>query len=292
MMDIRHLKAFIAVAEELNFHRAAEKLGTVQPALSRMIRNLEDDIKVRLLERTTRHVQLTEPGKLFLSEAKSLVGQLSAAVRMTQQSAEGTVGSLTLAYMDFAVHKLLPDMLVAAATAGSDIRIELSYLSTGKQRLALMEGRIDLGIMIGQMNSPYVESMKLSDEPIIAVLPAGHRLTAKRKVTLADVMNEPILLGNEADWTAFRDIMFQLFAQEGATPRLRYEASSAAALLGLVARGLGVTFYAGQPSLYASRELAFRPLVSETKVPIFLVWRKGPKLPLIKQVLRTSGLKQ
>jgi DNA-binding transcriptional LysR family regulator len=94
MTDVRQLKAFVAVAEELNFHRAAEKLGTVQPALSRMIRNLEADMDVTLFMRTTRSVTLTESGKVFLAEARLLLSQLSSAIRTTQAAERGTMGSI------------------------------------------------------------------------------------------------------------------------------------------------------------------------------------------------------
>jgi LysR family transcriptional regulator, benzoate and cis,cis-muconate-responsive activator of ben and cat genes len=286
MTDIRHCKAFIAVAEELNFHRAAEKLGTVQPALSRLIGNLEKDLKVRLLERTTRHVALTEPGKVFLGEARALVSQMASAVRTTQSAGMGTAGTLTLAYMDFAVHKLLPDLLSAVSKANPEIRIDLTYMSTSQQRFALMEGKADMGLMIGDMSNPYVDSIRVADVPLVVGLPVKHKLQSKRSVNFADIVHEPLLIGNEADWSAFRDILFRLYAQEGESPRIAIEASSAAALLGLAARGIGITFYAGIPLLYQGSGLVFRTITPMTTIPISLVWRKGPKLPLIRQVLR------
>jgi LysR family transcriptional regulator, benzoate and cis,cis-muconate-responsive activator of ben and cat genes len=290
MTDVRQLKAFVAVAEELNFHRAAERLGTVQPALSRLIQNLENDIQVQLLKRTTRHVELTESGKTFLTEARALLQQLVAAIKITQQTAKGTAGKLTLAYMDFAVHKLLPDMLAAILKEQPDIGISLTYMSTAQQRLALIEGTIDLGILIGQMSGPYVETVKLVDEPVYVVLPATHRLSSKQKLAVADLLLDPVLLGNEADWSAFRHIIFDLYAAEGASPVVIHEASSAAALMGLVAKGLGITFYAGLPSVYEGNGLVFRRLTPERKVPISLVWRKGAKLPLVRHVLKLAGL--
>jgi LysR family transcriptional regulator, benzoate and cis,cis-muconate-responsive activator of ben and cat genes len=292
MTDIRHCKAFIAVAEELNFHRAAEKLGTVQPALSRLIGNLERDLKVRLLERTTRHVALTEPGKVFLAEARALVNQMASVVRTTQAAGMGTAGTLTLAYMDFAVHRLLPDLLSAVSKANPEIRIDLTYMSTSQQRFALMEGTADMGLMIGDMSNPYVDSVRVADEPLVVALPEKHKQQAKRKIAFADVVQEPLLIGNEADWSAFRDILFRRYAQEGASPKIAFEASSAAALLGLAAKGLGVTFYAGIPTVYQGGALVFRPIEPKTTIPISLVWRKGPKLPLVRQVLRAAGLGQ
>jgi LysR family transcriptional regulator, benzoate and cis,cis-muconate-responsive activator of ben and cat genes len=289
MADIRQIKAFVAVAEELNFHRAAEKLGTVQPALSRLIRNLEIDLKVKLFERTTRHVALTETGKLFLGEAHALIAQLANAVRAAQSTEKGESGTLTLAYMDFAVHALLPELLASVAKAGPGIGFQLIYMSTAQQRLALTEGKIDMGMMIGQMSNPLVDCLRIASERLTVVLPSGHRLAAKNSVKLADILGEPVLLGNEVEWSAFREIIFRLYAQQGANPRIGVEASSAAALFGLVTQGLGISFYAGVPKIYQSGSLVFRPLVPAETVPISLVWRKGPKLALVRQVLKVAG---
>ncbi len=290
MIDIRQCKAFIAVAEELNFHRAAEKLGTVQPALSRLIGNLERDMKVKLLERTTRHVALTEPGKIFLAEARGLVSQLASAVRNAQSACMGTVGTLTLAYMDFAVHKLLPDLLSAVSKGSPNIRINLTYMSTAEQKLALMDGKVDVGIMIGQMSNPFVDSIRLADLVLVVALSEKHVLNSKKTVAFHDIVREPVLIGSESDWSAFRDILFRLYAQEGASPAIAAEASSAAALMGLAAKGMGITFYAGIPTLYQGGALAFRPINPRTTIPISLVWRKGAKLPLVRQILKEAGL--
>lgn len=290
MTDIRQLKAFVAVAEELNFHRAAEKLGTVQPALSRLVSNLELDLKVKLLERTTRHVALTETGKLFLDNSRALIAQLGSAIRAAQSTERGETGTLTLAYMDFAVHAVLPKIISAVASNGPGIRFQLIYMATARQRLALIDGKIDMGIMIGQMSSSFTESLRIADDKIMVILPRNHRLASRKVVELVDLLEEPVLLGNETDWSAFREIIFRLYAQHGVSPRVAFEASSAAALFGLVERGLGISFYGGEPRLYQGTGLASRPLASSETVRISLAWRKGSRLPLIRQVLKMAGL--
>lgn len=290
MTDIKQLKAFVAVAEELHFHRAAERLGTVQPALSRLVRNLEQDMKVTLLQRTTRHVELTEPGKVFLDEARGIIAQLNNAVRYTQNTAMGISGRLTLAYMDFAVHQILPDLLNPLAKTNPDIRIELVYMSTSRQRSALLDGAVDMGIIIGEMTSPNVDTLRLADLPLVVGVAKSSRLAAKKKLALTDVLSEPILIGSAAEWSAFRDVIFTLFAEVGGTPNIVFEASSAAALLGLVAKGLGLTFYAGAPKLYQSADIVFLPLAPMRTLPITLAWRKGPKLQLVRHVLKLAKL--
>ena len=290
MTDMKQLNAFVAVAEELNFHRAAERLGTVQPALSRMVQNLEQDIKVKLLQRTTRHVELTESGKVFLEEARGIIAQLNSAVRNTQNAAMGISGRLTLAYMDFAVHEILPDMLAAVVKTSPNISIELVYMSTSRQRTALLDGEVDMGIIIGDMASPNVDTLRLADLPLVVGVAKSSRLAAKKKLALTDVLSEPILIGSAAEWSAFRDVIFTLFAEVGVTPNIIFEASSAVALLGLVAKGLGVTFYAGAAQLYKSADIVFVPITPKRTLPITLAWRKGPKLQLARQVLKLADL--
>jgi DNA-binding transcriptional LysR family regulator len=245
---------------------------------------------VKLLERTTRHVALTEAGKIFLIEARSLVSQLASAVRNTRAAGMGTAGRLTLAYMDFAVHRLLPDLLSAVSKGSPDIHFDLTYMSSAQQKLALMDGAIDLGIMIGGMSNPFVESVRLADEPLVVAFAEKHKQNPKLSVAFSNLVREPLLIGNEADWSAFRDILFKLYAQEGTSPTIVAEASSAAALFGLAAKGMGITFYAGMPKLYQGSSLAFRTVTPRTTIPVSLVWRKGVKLPLVQQVLKDARL--
>jgi DNA-binding transcriptional LysR family regulator len=289
MIDVRKLKAFIAVAEELNFHRAAEKLNTVQPALSRLVRALEEDVGVELLRRSTRHVELTEPGRVFLDEARGLIGQLSAMVRTTREVAAGRAGSLTLAYMDFAVHRLLPDFMSAVARHGPAIRVNLTYMSTAQQRIALTEGRADMGILIGGISNPNVDSIVVAEEPVVVALPDAHPLAGKRDIALRQVATERVVLGSVTDWAAFRDLIFDLYAEKGFVPPIAHEASSAAALMGLVAGNIGISFYAGVPRLYQGGGITFRPLRPKTLVPISVAWRKDAKLPLVRRVLKMAG---
>ena len=157
-----------------------------------MVQNLEQDMKVTLLQRTTRHVELTESGKVFLEEARGIIAQLNNAVRNTQNTAMGISGHLTLAYMDFAVHQILPDMLASVVRANPNIRIELVYMSTSRQRSAFLDGSIDMGIIIGDMTSPTVDTLRLADLPLVVGLVKNSPLSAKKKLALTDVLSEPI----------------------------------------------------------------------------------------------------
>ena len=148
MIEFRHLRAYIAVAEELNFRRAAERIGIVQPALSRTLRDLEDHLGVLLLLRNTRAVSVTPAGRVFLDEARALLQGLNRAVTVTRNAAEGRTGEITLAYMDFAVHRLVPQLLARLKANAPGIRVALTYMPTALQRDALIRNTIDAGLLI------------------------------------------------------------------------------------------------------------------------------------------------
>jgi DNA-binding transcriptional LysR family regulator len=203
--------------------------------------------------------------------------------------AEGRTGSLTVAYMDFAVHGILPELMMAVARKAPAIRINLTYMSTAQQRLALTEGRADMGILIGHVNNPNVDSRVVAEEPLSVALPDGHALAKRRTITLQQIAGLDIVLGTAAEWAAFREIVFDLYGREGLVPRIAHEASSAPALMGLVGRGIGISLYAGVPKLYQGGGVTFRPLKPSRRVPISVAWRRDANLPLVRQVLRMAG---
>lgn len=289
-IETQDLRIFVAVAEELNFHRAAERVGMVQPAVSRHIRDLELTIGTPLLIRTTRHVELTAAGKAFLVEARAILSQLEQAALAARRAADGSEGELVIGYMDFAVHRLLPDLLASVRRHEPGIRITLVYMPTGQQREALIERRIDFGIMIGAMAGPIVGHRLLAEEPMLVVLPGRHRFARRKEIAVEDLDAEDLVLGGDADWAAFRTIVAEDFAQSGRAPRIVQEASSAAALFGLVAAGFGLTLYAGRPERYLSGGLVTRPLANCRAVPIAMCWRQDQKVPLVQRLLRASGL--
>ena len=285
MIEFRHLRAFVAVAEELNFRRAAARIGIVQPALSRTLRDLEDHLGLMLITRNTRAVSVTPAGRVFLDEARALLQSLSRAVTAARNAAQGRTGEITLAYMDFAVHRLVLQLLARLKARAPGICVTLSYMPTALQRNALIQNEIDAGLLIGPVSSPRIESRAVAEDPITVALPAAHPLCAKPVLSMCDLIGEPLVLGSPVEWSAFRAILFALYAKENAVPVIAQEASSAAALFGLVAAGLGLTFYAGEPSRYASADIAIRPLANAPLVPIVLAWNRDNKPELMAQLV-------
>lgn len=275
--EIRHLRAFVAVAETLSFRAAAERAHLAQPAISRTIRDLEQRLGARLFERDTHHVALTEAGSVFLEDARALLAGLERARQAARAAEAGRQGRLTVAYMDFATHRLLPAILPAFKAREPDVSVDLIYLPTERQRVALLRGEIDIGLMIGPFDSPDVTSLTLETSPLLLGLPRAHALARRRAApTLLEAAAEPLVLGAMEGWSAFRAILARAFEQVGAAPRVVQEASTASAIFAMVGAGMGLTIHAGAPSRYDMTGLTLRPFSGALPtVQTVMSWRPG-----------------
>src|SRR6188768_2132980 len=151
--DLKHLSTFVAVAEELNFHRAAERLTMAQPAVSRIVLELEDRMGVKLLERTTRKVRLTESGRYLLEEAQDILGRIDVAENTVRLLASGTKAILRVGYTTITGHSLVPDITREFRNANPDVRVELTYLHAPAQRDKILQDEIDLGFIEGSFQN-------------------------------------------------------------------------------------------------------------------------------------------
>ena len=183
-MELRHIRYFIAVAEELNFTRAAERLRTAQPSLSQQIRDLEEEVGTPLLERTKRRVALTPAGRAFLDEARLVMAQTQRAVTMARRAAQPEPTRLAIGFLPSAEVKIFPSVLSGIRAQYPDIQVELRHMTTGEQRAALENGRIDVAFM----RLPVDEVTLIRDvvllEKIVVVLPENHELADLREIPL------------------------------------------------------------------------------------------------------------
>ena len=186
-LETRELRYFVAVAEDLHFGRAAERLGMAQPPLSRAIQQLERRLGVTLLERNRRGVALTGPGQVLLGEARTLLDGAAAAARRTQRAAAGT-NRLVLATKAGANHELLRDLLDAHAAAVQAAEIEVLLCGMGEQARMLRDGRADVAVMQRPFDAlAGFDTEDLLTEQQVAVLPAGHPLAARTALTMAEL---------------------------------------------------------------------------------------------------------
>jgi len=288
--DLKHLSTFVAVAEELNFHRAAERLATTQPAVSRIVQELETRLNVTLLERTTRSVRLTEGGRYLLGEAREILSRTEAAERYTKMLGSGAKGTLRVGYTTITGHSLVPDISRAFRAENPEVRLDLSYHSSPAQRDLIIHDQIDVGFLVGPFKSSEIKTRLVATHSVVALLRPDHPLCAKSELTVADLAEEPIVLGTDAEWPTFRRVVVDMFQKEGYVLSVAQEATSMLGILGLVTAGMGVTMFCGLPRFCGSEAVVSRPI--RTKSPVLVethvAWKRSKTSRTIGNFVESS----
>lgn len=279
-MELRHLRYFVAVGEELHFSRAARRLGMAQPPLSRRIRDLEEELQLKLLERTKRRVTLTAPGRVFLSDVRTLLSQVDRAVQRAQRAQRGEVGELsigTLAAMDVTS---FPKIVRVFHERHPEIALTVRNLTTPEQVAALRDRRIDIGFLRASIRLPWLTVEKLLSEEIILALPREHRLAPLRRVPAAAMANEPGVFLRRSQAPTFTDIVLSVYRSAGRTATVSQEADHPDALLGYVAAGLGVALVPASFQAVSRPGIIYRPVQpAPPKMEILLAWRRNDLSP-------------
>lgn len=278
----RDIEAFNVVAVELSFRRAAERLALDQSALSRRIRQLEETLGYQLIRRTTREVSLTAAGEIFHERTRLIGEEIERAAQAARIAAEGKRGQLRIGYMSFAAIEWMPKLVAAFTRDYPDIDLELRYIRTQGQKIELARNSIDVGIMLGPFRHPQYETLPLGQDPLVAILSIDHRLSTRPEVRLEELAGYPMVLGSMAEWDFFRTFVIDTFAQAGLTVDVKYEASTAMGILGLVASGLGVSVYSQAIERFQPRTIMTRPIAdSPARVETLLVWNRAYKNPAL-----------
>jgi DNA-binding transcriptional LysR family regulator len=282
-MDIRSLACFVAVAEELHFRRAAERLHLTQPALSQRIQALEQTIGTVLLERDRRHVALTPAGRAFLEPARAAVANAMLAKAQALRAVRGEVGRLRLGFTVIASYGVLPEAVRAFRTRFSDVEIELAEMNSPLLEAALTAGEIDLGVLHPPLGTPGLATHALPDQPLVLALPAAHPLAAKAVVHVTDLNGEPFLIAPRAIGPIIYDRIIALFQTEGFSPRIVQEVSPMTTLTGLAAAGAGIGFVTAGIAEVVRPGVVFRPVQPEPpRLPMAAAWRE-PDLSAVGQ---------
>lgn len=238
--DLRRLRYFVAVAEELHFGRAARRLNVSQPPLSVQIRTLEREIGTPLLVRTQRRVELTEAGRVLLDEARRLLEQAEAAVVHARRAAEGAVGRLAIGFVSTVDYSILPPLVRRFRQKHPGIALKLLELTGDRQQALLQSGELDLGLSILPSPSPGLTMRPVFREPLIAAVPASHPLAGRRRTALRSLAAEAFIQFPRELAPGLYDLAIAACQRAGFTPHLAQEAIQMQTILGLVAAGLGV----------------------------------------------------
>ena len=287
-MELRHLRYFVAVADELHFGRAALRLRVAQPALSQQIKRLEQELGVLLLERTKRHVALTEPGRLFLAEARRALAQVATAADVARRAAQGQQGRLRIGYVDLALWGVLP--AVIGAYRGRYPAVELTLLERvlRQQLTGLRSGDLDIGVGPPPPPGAALDTAVVSEERVLVALPAAHGLAAEPAVDMADLADERWVMIAARMPSRLRDLTLVACATAGFTPRVSQEARQSDALLALVGAGLGVTLVPASAERMPRAGVVYRPLRgADLRYALVAMWRRGAATPTVRSFLRT-----
>jgi DNA-binding transcriptional LysR family regulator len=288
-MELRHLHYFIAVAEELHFSRAAKRLCISQPPLSQQIRDLEDELGVKLFERTKRHVQLTEAGKVFLEGSYLVLAQLEQAIEVTQRIGRGEVGRLAIGFVDSATYTLLPDILRVFREQFPAVELRLHELTTQEQIHALHQNQIDVGVVRSAIIEPGLSTECVLQESLVLALPQTHPLSAQVKVSVSTLADESFILFPAKLGPVFYEQIIQICQQAGFRPKVAQEAVQMQTIIGLVAAGLGIAFVPASLQNFHRSGVIYRPLQEQTsQTGLYLAWRQHDSSPVIRAFLNLA----
>lgn len=272
-VELRDLRAFLAVAEERSFARAAERLNVAQPALSRRIARMEEDLGFQLLVRTTRRVSPTPAGTVFAAKARGVLEEMALAVDAAARTAQGRTGEVRIGYNDFAIGGPLPDVIQAFRAAHEAIWVQLKRAGTEEQLDLLRKGRLDVCFLIGPIAAEGLNRHAVWHDRFCAVAADNDPLVAGADVALADLAKRPHVLGDRAGWQAYRERLRRLYTRTERFPEIVAEGPDTSVVLGLVASGVGVTVYPACIENIFRRGVTFRP-VRDTDMVLetLMVW--------------------
>lgn len=286
-MELRCLRYFIAIAEELHFGRAAERLYMTQPALSRQIRRLEDELGLQLLYRTKRSVHLTEAGKAFLPEARRVLQQADHAVQVAKQAARGEIGQIKIAFTASAMHGILPEILKAFRDCYPKVKLDMTEFCTLDQLEALRTKTVDVGFLHPPVNAPFLALAPLQGETFVVALPQHHPLAEQTTLQLESLSKEAFILHPRYEGPVLYDQIIDLCKQAGFEPYIAQEEIKHQARIGLVAAGVGIAFVPASLKGSVPAGIVYRPLCGPVpELQLAVAWRHNHDSPLLQGFLQ------
>jgi DNA-binding transcriptional LysR family regulator len=288
-MELRTLRYFVTLAEELHFGRAAARLSITQPPLSLAIRGLEEELGVRLFARTRRQVALTYAGASFLEQAQDILARTGAAIELARAADRGRVGRLAIGFMSASIVTLLPPVLREFAAAHPGVRLELRELTLPQQAAALRRRDIQVGFVRPPVPDAELVTATLLEEPLVVALPTGHPLTRLRRIRAARLADEHFVMFQRAPGLVLHDLVLGFCLRQGFTPRVTQEASQSHAVVGLVSAGIGVALVPASVREIRLRGVEFRPLAEKSPpVGTCLAWRSDDTSPVLRAFAETA----
>jgi len=294
-MELRHLRSFLAVADELHFGRAADRVGATQPAVSRHLQLLEAELGYALLLRSSRNVALTAAGKALRSGIASHVEAMDLAVNEARAISTASAGRLRIGYVANLSYVFLPQLLERLRQRVPHAAFEVHESPTPRQIDALNTGRLDVGIALAPLDDSSLMQRRLFEERLIVMTRAGHPLARRKNIELGTLANEPFVICPRYVRTGLHEIVRQRCQCAGFTPNVVQEVGGRTLLEELIVSGVGISVVPESASHVPRTGVAFVPLRGKVEpIQVHVIWKKGnlePLLPLFLE-LAVSGARE
>jgi LysR family transcriptional regulator, benzoate and cis,cis-muconate-responsive activator of ben and cat genes len=274
-MSTDQLKNFLAVAEALNFHKASSSMYIAQPALSRQIKNLEDEVGAVLFDRTKKQIRLTAAGVFFKNEVTRILKHLGEAQKKSSQIHRGQAGDITIGHVSSAMYSVLPYFLKTITTSYPQLKIGLLENSCNIIFTKILDRELHFGIIPNEPGPDGIESAMLYKENFVVVVPKDMKVNVKKNFELKSLADADWILPAREDGQVYVDLLYKLFQKNGFTPRVVFQSPNASTNLRMVSEGLGVTIIARSAVKGVNLNIKYFELTDiPAKVEMRFVWSR------------------
>ena len=290
-LSLQQLRGLVAVAEELHYGRAAQRLNMTQPPLSRQIQILERVLDVTLLERSNRAVRLTPAGQRFLTDARHLLKLAESAAMLARRMAKGKAGSINVGFTATSAYSYVPALVAACRRELPDVEISLKEMVSSDQLKRLDSGEIDIGLLRPPIPRGGLGAFRVTAEPLLAALPSGHPLVQAGELRLEDLAREPFIMYEPYEARYFHDLLVELFSRASLVPNYTHHLAQIHSILAMVHSGVGVALVPEAAQNLRFSGVVLQPVLMQWQRPaeLFFVWRSdndNPLLPVISSIAR------
>ncbi|MEN3121528.1 LysR substrate-binding domain-containing protein [Janibacter sp. LM] len=289
-MELKHLRAFLIVAEELHFSRAAERLHMAQPPLSHLIKQLEADLGCMLFERTTRRVRLTSAGEVYREHVEVALADLDRAREAALMALGGDRGRIVVGLTGITTGLLLPQLARAYRLRYPNVQLDLRPEPfSGANEEALLDRRIDVAFLRHRVSTSALTGRLIAKEALVAAVPAHHPLAQASNISIADLADENFVAYPPGQGSSLRGVFFSACSDAGFRPRIIQEVKDTQMMASLVSAEVGVAVLPDSVARFNIEGVTFRPLAeSAHHLPVYLAWRSEEPSPALQRLLEMS----
>lgn len=290
-MEASQLRCFVAVAEELHFGRAAQRLHMTQPPLSRQIQLLEKRLHCRLFTRTSRSVQLTPAGASLYADAQRILQLMDSAAISVKKVSEGSRGSIRCGFTAASSYRVLPMLLQRIEKSIPDASVILKEMISSRQIESLLSGELDLGLLRPPIDHDEFESTLVARENMIVALPRGHRLARKKQIEWSDFDKLDLIMYDSHEARYFYELLAGQFMLHGVYPLYRQHLTQIHTILSLVRSGIGAGIVPESARMLDTADIEFRKIAASQPftADLYFVWRRQNRNPLVKSTVALAA---